>query len=174
MLKRLGAVGLLAAVLATPLATSPAGPAAAQDEPLVNFQVLAPRLAVDLAQAVMQACNDKGFQVAVAVVDRFGVPQALVRDRFAGPHTPDTATRKAWTAVSFRSDTQELVSATKSGMAQSGARDITNALMLGGGVVISVGGQMVGAVGVSGAPGGQEDHDCALAGLAAIEGRLPL
>ncbi len=166
MLKKLGMIGLITAALA--------GPAAAQDEPLVSFQVLAPQLAVDLAQSVMKACNKKGFQVAVAVVDRFGVPQALVRDRFAGPHTPDTATRKAWTAVSFRSDTQELVPVTKGGMPQSGARDITNALMLGGGVVVSVGGQMVGAVGVSGAPGGEEDHDCALAGIAAIEDRLPL
>jgi len=166
MLKKIGMIGLIAAALA--------GPAAAGEEPLVSFQVLAPRLAVDLAQSVMKACNERGFQVAVAVVDRFGVPQALVRDRFAGPHTPDTATRKAWTAVSFRSDTQELVPVTKGGMPQSGARDITNALMLGGGVVVSVGGQMVGAVGVSGAPGGEEDHDCALAGIAAIEDRLPL
>lgn len=166
MLKKLFTVGLFAATLA--------GSAAAQDEPLVDIQVLAPRLAVDLVQAVMKACNDKGFQVAVAVVDRFGVPQAMVRDRFAGPHTPDTATRKAWTAVSFRTDTQELVPLTKSGMPQSGARDITNALMLGGGVVVLVGGQMVGAVGVSGAPGGKEDHDCALAGIAAIEDELPL
>lgn len=148
--------------------------AAAQDDALVTFQVLAPRVAVKLAQAAMQACNEKGFQVAVAVVDRFGVTQALVRDRFAGPHTPDTATRKAWTAVSFRSDTLDLVQATGSGMPQSGARDITNALMLGGGVLIPVGGTTVGAVGVSGAPSGEEDELCARTGIEAIRGDLPL
>lgn len=166
MLKKIGTLGVVITAMALP--------ASAQNDALVDFQVLAPRLAVELAQAAMMDCNKKGFQVAVAVVDRFGVAQALVRDRFAGPHTPDTAIRKAWTAVSFRSDTLELVEATKGGSAQSGARDITNALMLGGGVVVSVGGQMVGAVGVSGAPGGQEDHDCAKIGIGAIEDKLPL
>ena len=143
-------------------------------ETLATYQMLTPETALELAQSTLTDCRAKGFQVAVAVVDRMGVTQVVLRDRYAGPHTPDTARRKAWTAVSFRSDTQELVPVTKGDMPQSGARDITNALMLGGGVVVSVGGQMVGAVGVSGAPGGEEDHDCALAGIAAIEDRLPL
>ena len=155
--------------------TTPAlAPALAEDDALVTFQVLSPRLAVELAEATMKDCNEKGFQVAVAVVDRFGVPQALVRDRFAGPHTPETAIRKAWTAVSFRTDTSELVPAPESGSPQSGARDITNALMLGGGVLVSVGGAMTGAVGVSGAPSGEEDDACAKAGIEAIQDQLPL
>jgi uncharacterized protein GlcG (DUF336 family) len=166
MIKRIaGATAILLGLLT---------PAAAQDEPLVTFQVLAPRLAIELAQAAMQDCDQKGFQVAVAVVDRFGVMQTLLRNRFAGPHTPDTATRKAWTAVSFRSDTVELVGATAGGTPQAGARDITGALMLGGGVVINVAGSMVGAVGVSGAPSGEEDDACARAGIAAIQDQLPL
>lgn len=140
---------------------------------LVEFQVLAPKIAAELAMAGMDACEAGGFQVSVAVVDRFGVPQALVRNRFAGPHTPDTAIRKAWTSVSFRTDTLELADATKAGTAQSGARDISNALMLGGAVVIEVSGQMVGAVAVSGAPTGKDDEDCARAGIAAIEDKLP-
>jgi len=164
-----------AAALTLALTTSAAiTPAAAQDDALVTFQVLAPSLAVQLASAAMEDCNQRGFQVAVAVVDRFGVAQALVRDRFAGAHTPDTAIRKAWTAVSFRSDTLELAAVTESGAPQSGARDITNALMLGGGVLISVGGTIVGAVGVSGAPGGEEDEACARAGIEAIQDQLPL
>ena len=155
--------------------TAPAlAPALAEDDALVTFQVLSPHLAIELAEAAMEDCNEKGFQVAVAVVDRFGVPQALVRDRFAGPHTPETAIRKAWTTVSFRTDTSELVTATEGDSPQYGARDITNALMLGGGVMISVGGAMVGAVGVSGAPGGAEDDDCAKAGIEAIQDQLPL
>ena len=166
MLKHKFAVVLLALALT--------GGASAQEDALVTFKVLAPQLAVELAQATMKACNERGFQVAVAVVDRFGVTQALVRDRFAGPHTPETATRKAWTAVSFRTSTLELVPATASGMPQSGARDITNALMLGGGVTIEVGGAMVGAVGVSGAPSGEDDEACGRDGIAAIQDRLPL
>jgi len=158
----------LALVLAT------ATPLRAQDDSLVTFRVLAPAVAAELALAAMTACQEQDFQVAVAVVDRFGVAQALVRDRYAGPHTPDTATRKAWTAVSFRSDTLELAAATGAGSPQAAARDITNALMLGGGVLIEVGGEMVGAVGVSGAPGGEQDADCARTGIAAIQDRLPL
>ncbi|WP_119166795.1 GlcG/HbpS family heme-binding protein [Algihabitans albus] len=163
------AAALLAAVAAAPIG---AGDAKAEDEALVTFEVLTPELAGELATNTLLACREEGFQVGVAVVDRFGVLQAFLRDRFAGPHTPDTATRKAWTTVSFREDTLDLVEATASGP-QSGARDITNALMLGGGVQILVQGRMVGAVGVSGAPGGAEDHACAVAGIASIESQLP-
>ncbi|MGP1256840.1 MAG: GlcG/HbpS family heme-binding protein [Kiloniellales bacterium] len=169
MTQKILAAALLAAVAATPLG---AGELKAQDEALVPFEVLTPELASELATNTLLACRDEGFQVGVAVVDRFGVLQAFVRDRFAGPHTPDTATRKAWTTVSFREDTLTLVEATDSGP-QRGARDITNALMLGGGVQVLVQGRMVGAVGVSGAPGGAEDHACAEVGIASIEDRLP-
>lgn len=164
---------LAAALLVKGVATFGAtGEVSADEDALVTFEVLTPELASELATNTLLACRDEGFQVGVAVVDRFGVLQAFVRDRFAGPHTPDTAARKAWTTVSFREDTQTLVEATTSGP-QSGARDITNALMLGGGVQILVQGRMVGAVGVSGAPGGTEDHACALAGIASIESQLP-
>ncbi len=168
---------LAVAALLAPLLVALAGagsPARAEDDALVGFEVLAPDLAAELARETLEACREQGFQTAVAVVDRFGVPQAMLRDRFAGPHTPDTATRKAWTAVSFRSDTLELAAATGPGSPQAGARDITGALMLGGGVLIEVAGQTVGAVGVSGAPSGEEDAACAEAGLEAIQHRLPL
>ncbi len=71
------------------------GSAAAAEEKsaLVSFKVLSPELAVELAQGALADCRKKGYQVAVAVVDRFGILQALIRDRFAGPHTPDTARR---------------------------------------------------------------------------------
>ena len=58
-------------------------------------------MALDLARGALASCRERGFQVAVAVVDRFGVTQVLLRDRFAGAHTIATATSKAWTAVSF-------------------------------------------------------------------------
>jgi len=168
-MKRLGLI-VFALLLSAGAGT---GPSRAQDA-LVEFQVLNPDLAMKLAQATMAACRENDFQVAVAVVDRFGVPQAMLRDRYAGPHSPDTATRKAWTAVSFRTNTTELVDNTKSGTPQAAARDVTNALMLGGGVLVRAGGTMVGAVGVSGAPSGSEDAACAEAGIDAIRGDLPL
>ncbi|MEZ5930937.1 MAG: heme-binding protein [Alphaproteobacteria bacterium] len=149
-------------------------PVAAQagDDDLVTHQTLSPELAADLAEATLEACRAADYQVAVAVVDRFGVLQVLLRDRYAGPHTPDTARRKAWTAVSFRTDTQSLVAATAAGTPQAAARDIEGALMLGGGVPVEASGTMVGGIGVSGAPGGDEDDRCARAGIDAILDRL--
>jgi uncharacterized protein GlcG (DUF336 family) len=141
-------------------------------EALISFKVLAPETALELAQATLKACSDKGYQVAVAVVDRSGIPQVMLRDRYAGAHTPGTATRKAWTATSFRTDTLALAEETLAGKSQSGVRFVENALMLGGGVLVEAGGSLVGAVGVSGAPSGELDDACARAGVAAIEEKL--
>jgi uncharacterized protein GlcG (DUF336 family) len=147
-------------------------PPAVAEDALISFKVLTPEAALELAQAALKACRDKGYQVAVAVVDRSGTPQVMLRDRYAGAHTPDTATRKAWTATSFHSDTLALADATRAGKPQSGVRFVENALMLGGGVLIEAAGSMVGAVGVSGTPNGEQDDACAKAGVAAIEEKL--
>ena len=157
---------LLAAALLTATGLQAEMPA------LVTYQALSLETAQELAEATLAACREAGYQVAVAVVDRAGVPQVMLRDRYAGAHTPDTSFRKAWTAVSFRSDTLALAETTQPGKPQSGVRDVTNALMLGGGVLVEAAGSLVGAVGVSGAPGGEEDAACAREGLAAIEDRL--
>lgn len=146
--------------------------AVAAEEPLISFKALTPETALELAQATLKACREKGYQVAVAVVDRAGTPQVMLRDRYAGAHTPGTATRKAWTATSFRADTLALAEETQAGKPQSGVRFVENALMLGGGVLVEAGGSMVGAVGVSGAPSGEQDDACARAGVAAIEEKL--
>ena len=125
--------------------------------------------ALKAAQAAMKKCRDSGWQAAVAVVDRSGVVQVVLRDRYAGPHTPRTASGKAWTAVSFRSNTGVLVDLTQPGKAQSGLRNLPRVVVLGGGMIIEGGGQMLGAIGVSGAPGGEADEACAKAGIAAIQ-----
>jgi len=145
---------------------------AAAEESLISFRVLTPETALQLAQAALKACRDKGYQVAVAVVDRAGTPQVMLRDRYAGAHTPGTATRKAWTATSFRANTLSLTEETQAGKPQSGVRFVDNALMLGGGVLVEAAGSTVGAVGVSGAPSGEQDDACARAGVAAIEMKL--
>ena len=146
-------------------------PSRAQDA-LVTFKSLSPELALDLARAALADCQKRGYQTAVAVVDRFGVPQVMLRDRFAGAHTPRTAIGKAWTAVSFRTNTTDLVAASKEGTAQSGVRDLPGAVVLGGGLMIEAGGSIVGAVGVSGAPGGEADDACAKAGIEAVRDKL--
>jgi uncharacterized protein GlcG (DUF336 family) len=147
-------------------------PALADEGGLVTFKAMKPEVALELAQATLKACRQAGFQIAVAVTDRLGVTQVILRDRLAGAHTPETARRKAWTAASFRTDTVTMTEETQAGKAQSGVRFVSEAMMIGGGIPVTAGGTMVGAVGVSGAPGGDEDHKCAEAGIAAIEESL--
>lgn len=143
-------------------------PARAQEEGLVSFKLLTLETALALAEATLEECREQGYQVAVVVVDRFGITQVTLRDRFAGAHTTDTARRKAWTAVSFRTDTLQMSELTQSGEAQSGIRFVTGALMAGGGVPVQAAGSIVAGVGVSGAPGGDADDACARVGIDAI------
>jgi uncharacterized protein GlcG (DUF336 family) len=131
-------------------------------------KVLTPETALKAAQAALKKCRDSGYQATVAVVDRMGVVQVLLRDRFAGPHTTDMATAKAWTSVSFRASTDELAKATQPGSPQSGIRNRPGVAAVGGGLMIEASGSLLGAIGVSGAPGGKEDEMCAAAGIAAI------
>ena len=133
-----------------------------------SVKLLTPETALKAAQAALKSCRDRGFQATVAVVDRMGVVQVLLRDRFAGPHTADMATAKAYTAASFRTNTSELAEATQPGKPASGIRNRPGVAALGGGLMIEAGGSLLGAIGVSGAPGGKEDEACAAAGIAAI------
>jgi uncharacterized protein GlcG (DUF336 family) len=165
MMKR----SILTAALLLVIASGQPGRA---QEATVNHKVLSPDMALELARATLEACRSRGFQVAVAVVDRFGQPQVMLRDRFAGPHTPSTATGKAWTAVSFRTNTTDLIPLAKPDQPQSGIRDLPSVVLLGGGMMIEAGGSLLGAVGVSGAPGGAEDDACAKAGIDAVKDRL--
>jgi uncharacterized protein GlcG (DUF336 family) len=146
-------------------------PCSAQDS-LVTYKSLAPGIALELAQATLGNCQQRGYQVAVAVVDRFGVVQVILRDRYAGPHTPATASGKAWTAATFRSSTSNLFTISQPGMMQAGIRNLPGAVIIGGGLVVETGGSLVGAIGVSGAPGGDADEACAKAGVDAIQGKL--
>jgi uncharacterized protein GlcG (DUF336 family) len=141
----------------------------AEEDGLFTSQSLTPATALIAASAALESCRAEGFQVAVAVVDRMGILQVLIRDRYAGAHTPETARRKAWTAASFRTNTSEMVEVTHAGQPQSGVRQVPGALMLGGGMIIEAAGSLVGAIGVSGAPAGEFDDSCAIAGIEAIE-----
>ena len=146
----------------------------AQAQSTFTIRVLTPDTALKAAQAALKKCRDSGYQVAVAVVDRMGVVQVLLRDRFAGPHTPDMASAKAYTAVSFRTNTTELAEATQPGRPQSGIRHRPGVAAVGGGLMIEAGGSLLGAIGVSGAPGGKEDDGCAAAGIEAIREDIEL
>ena len=153
----------LVAALASPVAFA---------EATFSLRSLTPEVALKLAEAARLSCNESGYQVAVAVVDRAGLLQAFVRDRFATPHTVEVAERKAWTALSFRIPTSEMEAATAPDTDMMGIRHTSKALMVGGGLPIEAGGSLVGGIGISGAPGGDLDEICAADGLAAIEGDL--
>jgi len=140
----------------------------AQSDASYAVRLLTPEAAQKAVNAALADCRKRGYQVAVAVVDRSGVAQALVRDRHAGPHTVQTAIDKGYTAISFRTDTLEFARLTQPGQAASGIRQIPRVIAVGGGVQISGAGQLMGAIGVSGAPTGEADELCAKAGLKAI------
>ena len=148
-----------------------ASPALAQ-EATFNTRQLTPDTALDAARAALASCRKAGHQVAVAIVDRAGVTQVMLRDRFAGAHTPETASGKAWTAVNFRTNTTELLNITQPGQPQSGVRNLPRVVMIGGGMLIEAQGAILGGIGVSGAPGGEADDACAKAGIAAIRDKI--
>jgi len=143
-------------------------PLAASAQGTHSIKLLTPETALKAAQAALKKCRDSGYQATVAVVDRMGVVQVLLRDRYAGAHTPRMARAKAYTAVSFRTNTTELAEATQAGKPQSGVRQLPGVAAVGGGLMIEAAGSLLGAIGVSGAPGGKEDDACAAAGIAAI------
>ena len=146
-----------------------APPASAQQQPTTHaVKLLTPDTALKAAQAALSHCRQAGHQAAVAVVDRAGVLQVLLRDRFAGAHTVEVATRKAWTAASFRIPTTQLAVETQAGQPTSGIRAASQVMAIGGGLPIEAGGTTFGGIGVSGAPGGDADDACAQAGLKAI------
>jgi len=141
--------------------------ASAQDATFTS-RSLTTETALKAANAALASCRQRGYQVAVAVVDRAGLLQTLLRDRYAGAHTVEVATNKAWTAASFRTPTTDLARETQPGMPMSGLRTLPRFMAAGGGLVIEAGGNTLGAIAVSGAPGGDADDSCAKAGIAAI------
>jgi uncharacterized protein GlcG (DUF336 family) len=142
--------------------------AAAAQQGTFVVRSLTPEVALTAARAALEHCRRNGYQTAVAVVDRAGLPQVLLRDRFAGAHTVDGAINKAWTAASFRVPTATLAAETQAGKPMSGVRALPKVFAGGGGLLVEAAGSTLGAIAVSGAPSGEADEQCAAAGLKAI------
>lgn len=139
-----------------------AGAAAAQS--VVTAKQLSVGVANGIAMAALEQCRNDGFHVSVAVVDRAGNTQVLLKDNGAGPHTPDTARRKAYTSASFGITSAEFAKR----VANPGAatlKDISGVIALAGAVPIRIGKDLVGGIGIGGAPGGDKDEACANAAL---------
>jgi len=127
------------------------------------------RLSADVAQQIVQAavaeCRKKGIQIAATMVDRNGTVQAVMRDTIASPLTLDISRQKAYTAANFNADTG---SEAMAGRANGPIGRAPNITMSAGGLPIQAGGSLLGAVGVSGAPSGETDAECAQAGIDAV------
>ena len=124
--------------------------------------------ALTAASAAKDACSKMGFHVSVTVVDAAGVVLATIRDDGAAPHTVAASQHKAYTALTTRMPTSQMAKILVANPDAFGMRQIDGLLILSGGLPIKVGDTVVGAVGVSGAPGSENDEKCGGAGLAAI------
>jgi uncharacterized protein GlcG (DUF336 family) len=127
-------------------------------------------LAMEAVGEAVSSCAKRGYRETAVLVDADGATIATLRGDGAGIHTLDSAHDKAYTSASFKSDTIGLAELAKNEIA--GLAKLPHVLFFGGGVVIKLGDEIVGAIGASGAPGAMLDHDCARAGLEKIRDRL--
>lgn len=129
-------------------------------------------LAIEAARAALQFASEKGWTVSATVVDRAGQPLVVLRADGAGPHTIDASRRKAFTAASARNTTSAILENVQKNPGAANLPMIEGFLVLGGGMPIRVGNEVIGAIGVGGAPGGHLDDQCAEAGINKIRDRL--
>lgn len=122
-----------------------------------------------LASAAIQSCAAKNYNVTVTVVDRAGLVKAVQRMDNAGPHTVDASRMKAFTALSTKNPSGKVMEAAQNNAGAQNMRDIPGFLLLAGGVPVKSGDQLIGAIGIGGAPGGNLDEACALDALKAIQ-----
>ncbi len=155
---RMAAIGAIA--LAAALAAGAASAQAVRTERNMSLE-LANRLAAD----TVSACTAGGHNVTAAVVDRAGQLRALQRADNAGAHTIGAAQAKAFTSASAKNTTLAMMENAQKNPASANLTDIPGFLLLGGGVPVKVGNEVIGAIGVGGAPGGHLDEQCATAAL---------
>jgi uncharacterized protein GlcG (DUF336 family) len=129
-------------------------------------------LAAEAAVEAVAFCAKDNYRETAVVVDADGARQAELRGDGAGIHTLDSANDKAYTSVSFKADTLALAERAKEPGGLTVLSKLPHVMFFGGGVVIKIGDEVVGAIGASGAPGAQLDEACARAGLAKIRDRL--
>ena len=141
---------------------------------LVTQKALSLEMAQAIVQGVVDRCRADGFRVSVTVVDGSGLLKAFLRDEGTGPHTIDLSRRKAYTALTFASRWGSSGEAAKAWGSTLGSPmpNVEGTAGVGGGVPIKVGSVAIGAVGVSGAVGGDKDEICANAGIAKVADKL--
>lgn len=159
-MKRLRALMFLGGILSLP----------AQGANVLNTKLMTLDLALDIARHTLEDCRKKGYNTAVVVVDRAGDPQTVLRDAYVSRHAIEIAQRKASAVV--LSGVSTLDFRTNRADIRAELNEVRGILLLQGGLPIRAGGSLIGAVGVSGAPGGDKDEACAAAGIKAVQERL--
>ena len=129
-------------------------------------------LANQITGATVAACAASGYAVTATVVDRAGGVRAVQRADNAGPHTLAASYEKAYTSASARNNTLAMMEGAQKNPAAANLVHIPGFLLLGGGVPVKVGNEVIGAVGVGGAPGGHLDEQCAIAALDKVKEQL--
>jgi uncharacterized protein GlcG (DUF336 family) len=160
-------VRLLSVTIAGWLACTAHGSAQA----VMQSHLLTAEAANTMVMAALAQCQKDGYKVSAAVVDRGGNLLAFIRDPTAGPHTAESSRRKAFTSATFGMTTAAFATLTTNPTA-AGLKDLTGVFALAGGVPIKIGNDVLGGVGVGGAPGGEKDEACASAGLAKVADQL--
>jgi uncharacterized protein GlcG (DUF336 family) len=160
-----GVVGAVSASAETPAAAPVAAVAAVKSKATTTSTHLTAEAATDAARAALNAAQQEGQRVTVAVVDRNGNTIVTLRGDGAGPQSYDSAIKKAYTAVSWNAPTSELVKRLDSAPA---LKDIPGTLFLAGGAPVAYGNTPIAGIGVAGAPSGDLDEKFAQAGVAAL------
>ena len=156
-------------VLASLLLAASTGMAAAD---LPTQKVLTSKLAMDAVSAAVEACEKQGYRVSASVVDTAGQVKAFLRGDGAGFHSIEVSTRKALTAVTFKGPTGVIAQRFNDNPAAGGLRFTNGVMLVGGGVPIMVGTDIIAAIGISGAPTGDADESCGKAGIDKIKDSL--
>ena len=155
------ALALCASAATSALAASPA--------PLVLQQPnVSLALANELINATLAACHADGRSAVAVVVDRGGNLIAVQRDDSVGPHNTDAAVRKAFTALSTKSLTRQLAANARANPDSQNLNTVDSLLLIGGGVPLKVGQDVIGAIGVGGSGGAAQDEGCALQAIAKV------
>ena len=157
---------LAATAFALLTTTAPAFAQAPQIEKNVSM-----KMAQIIIDAAIEQCTKDGYKVTVVVVDKAGLVAASLRGDGTNPHTMETARLKAYTSRTRGITTVEFNKTTEK-PELSMLRQLPGVTIIGGGVPIKVGTETIGGVGVSGAPGGEKNEVCALAGIAKVDDSL--
>jgi uncharacterized protein GlcG (DUF336 family) len=137
-----------------------------------NVRTLSFDASLEIAQTALAKCRADGYQVTITVLDRLGRSKVVLQDDDANPHTTENSLRKAYTALTSRLPSVEYGKRIVTTPELTGLLSLDKITTIEGGLPIKSGKDLIGAIGVSGAPGGAKDAVCAQAGISKLEARL--